>query len=66
MKFVHSKPFSEEVFGTPRTSAHAAFKRYIETSRSKKKRKAAKAAADGREDELNLINWLSTDKLSYS
>ncbi len=46
VKFVHSKPLSEEVFGGPRTSAHAAFKRYIEASRAKKRAKS-KAAREG-------------------
>ena len=50
VKFVHSKPFSDELFHTPRTSAHTALRKYIgAASRSKKRRKKAGKAdqADG-------------------
>ena len=50
VKFVHSKPlFSDELFHTPRTSAHTALRKYIgAATRSKKRRRQAKAdAADG-------------------
>ena len=52
VKFVHSKPFSDELFHTPRTSAHTALRKYIgAATRSKKRRRQAKAGkadqADG-------------------
>ena len=50
VKFVHSKPlFSDELFHTPRTSAHTALRKYIgAATRSKKRRRQAKAdQADG-------------------
>ena len=44
VKFVHSKPFSDDLFHTPQTSARTALRRYIEAAgRSKRRRRHARA-----------------------